>query len=187
LHDILPGGIEIAGINIKVLLYADDLVLISDSSDGLQTMINAFHEYCSHWCLTVNLEKSKVMVFRKGARLSANLSWKYGDHEIQIVNEYKYLGVLLQYNLSFNKHLDEKLSTSKLAINSTWLSYLYNPKIKISNKIKIFESTARSIMHYGSAVWGYKRFDQVEKLLRFFLKKVLFLPQNTPNYVTCCT
>lgn len=183
LHDSLPGGINVAGVNIKVLLYADDLVIISESSDGLQHMINAFFEYCVLWSLTVNLQKSKIMVFRQGPRLSANLKWKYGEHDIDIVNEYKYLGVLLQYNLSFKKHLDEKLSTSKLAINSTWLSYLYNPKINISNKVKIFESAAKTIMQYGSAVWGFKRFDQVEKLFRFFMKKMLFLPQNTPNYM----
>jgi len=165
------------------LLYADDLVLLSDSSESLQEMINAFHAYCVRWCLTVNLQKSKVMVFRRGTRLAANLGWNYGEHEIEIVNEYKYLGILLKYNLSFNKHLDERLSTAKLAINSTWLNYLYNPKIKICNKVKIFESAAKAIMHYGSAIWGYKRFDQVEKLHRFFLKKILFLPQNTPNYM----
>jgi len=125
------------------------------------------------------------MVFRQGARLASNLRWNYGDHEIEVVNKYKYLGVLLQYNLSFNKHLDDKLATSKLAINSTWSSYLYNPKINISNKVKIFDTAAKTIMQYGSAVWGYKRYAQVEKLHRYFLKRILFLPQNTPNYMLC--
>jgi len=46
LHDKLPGGIVIAGVTIRVLMYADDLVLISESSEGLQLMIDAFYEYC---------------------------------------------------------------------------------------------------------------------------------------------
>jgi len=183
LHESLPGGIKIGNTVVRVLMYADDIVLLSDSSEGLQTMINAFSEYCSRWELSVNLTKSKVMVFRRSPNISKNIAFLYRDQNIEIVNEYKYLGVLLQYNLSFNKHLDQKLSAAKLAINSTWLKYIYNPKISNFNKLKIFNAASKSIMLYGSQIWGIKRYDQAEKLLRFFIKTMLFLPKNTPNYM----
>lgn len=38
-------------------------------------------------------------------------------------------------------------------------------------------------MFYSAQVWGFKHFEQVEKLFRFFVKKMLFLPSNTPNYM----
>ena len=183
LHDFLPGGINISGCIIKVLLYADDIVIISDCPHTLQNMINALYNYCNLWCLKLNLNKSKIVVFRKSPRLSSNLKWNFGTENIEIVNDYKYLGILLNYKLSFTKHLEEKLSASKLAINTTWLSYIHHPKISISNKLKIFHAAAKSIMFYGAPIWGYLKFDVVEKLLRYFLKKILLLPQNTPNYM----
>lgn len=36
-------------------------------------------------------------------------------------------------------------------------------------------------MFYASQVWGYKKYDDVEKLFKFFIKKMLRLPMNTPN------
>ena len=36
----------------------------------------------------VNLSKSKIMIFRKGTRLTTNLNWKYGTNNIEIVNNY---------------------------------------------------------------------------------------------------
>ena len=183
LHDFLPGGITFSGVLIKVLLYADDIVILSDCPLVLQDMINALFEYCNLWCLKINLSKSKIVIFRKCTRISSNLRWTYGIDDIEIVNDYKYLGILLNYKLSFVKHLESKLSASKLAINSSWLSYIHHPKISISNKLKIFHAASKSIMFYGAPIWGYLKFNIVEKLLRYFLKKILRLPQNTPNYM----
>lgn len=146
-------------------------------------MINALHCYCTQWCLNINLSKSKIIVFRKSPRIPSTLQWYYGDENIEIVNNYKYLGVILTYNLSFVKHLQTKLEAAKAAINANWLSYIYNSKITFSNKMKIFDTAAKSIMFYGAQVWGFEEFESVEKLFRFFVKKILFLPSNTPNYM----
>ncbi|KAI8122629.1 RNA-directed DNA polymerase from mobile element jockey [Lucilia cuprina] len=183
LHEYLPGGIIVSGTVVKVLLYVDDIVLLSDCPIMLQNMIDALHKYCDLWCLKVNLDKSKIMIFRNSARISRDLSWKYGNNQIDIVNEYKYLGIILTYNLSFRKHIAAKLTSSKIAINSTWLSYIHHPKINISNKLKIFHSAAKSILFYGAQIWGVLSFDEAEKWLRYFLKRILCLPRNTPNYM----
>lgn len=76
LADILPGGISVDNIEIKILIYADDIVIPSDSPCGLQTMID--YVYCSLWHLKVNLTKSKIVVFRSGTRLPETLIWTFG-------------------------------------------------------------------------------------------------------------
>lgn len=183
LDDALTGGVTVGNITVKVLMYADDIVLLSDSPVGLQMMINSLHVYSNLWHLKVNLAKSKVLVFRSGTRISNNLKWMYGENEIDIVNSYKYLGMDLCYNLSFSKHLENKLTTSKMAISSSWSKYINHPKIYNKNKLKIFGAVSRSIMFYGAQIWGYRKYDIVEKLFRFFIKKMLLLPSNTPNYM----
>ena len=47
------------------LLYADDTVLIADSRENLQRMVNVFGEVCWRRKLKVNVAKSKVMVVSK--------------------------------------------------------------------------------------------------------------------------
>ena len=47
-----------------VLLFADDMVLFSNSPDELQTLLNRLHIYSSHCGLKVNTAKTKVCVFQ---------------------------------------------------------------------------------------------------------------------------
>ena len=40
----------------------------------------------------------------------------------------------------------------------------------------------RSIQSYGAQIWGFTLFDEVDKLQRYFIKRILKLPDFTPNY-----
>lgn len=182
--DSLPGGIEYAGVSIKALLFADDIVLLAYSPETLQLMINRLAEYCSLWSLVVNLEKSKVMIFKNGGgRNCSNENWTFNGEQVGIVNEYKYLGVYLTKNLSLEKHLKEKLTKAKTAINTTWKKCFANKNIAHSSKYKVLEAVAESILFYAAQVWGSKRYDAVEKLLRYYIKRTFHLPPSTPNYL----
>ena len=46
------------------------------------------------WKLTVNIEKSKIIVFRKGGQLPRNLKFYYDGSELSIVSSFSYLGVV---------------------------------------------------------------------------------------------
>ena len=52
-------GVFVGDRKISVLIYADDLVLCSVTSDSLQAGVNALHELCMINHLTVNTAKSK--------------------------------------------------------------------------------------------------------------------------------
>lgn len=58
----------VADIQLFLLLYADDAVILSESREGLQEGLDIMHDYCVRWRLTVNTEKTKVVVFRKGGQ-----------------------------------------------------------------------------------------------------------------------
>ena len=47
--------------------------------------------------------KTKVLIFSKGIT-KQNLHFFYDDSELEIVNEYKYLGILLSRNGSFSQN-----------------------------------------------------------------------------------
>jgi hypothetical protein len=67
---------------ISCLLYADDLILISDSQQGLQDRLNILHKYCKDWCMKININKTKVMIFNKSGRLiTRNLN--LNNHSIE--------------------------------------------------------------------------------------------------------
>ena len=45
------------------LLYADDTLLLAESPQCLQVALNALHEYATTFHLTVNLDKTQIIVF----------------------------------------------------------------------------------------------------------------------------
>ena len=53
-------------LKLFVLLYADDTVLFSDDKDDLQFQIDQFQQYCQIWKLSVNVSKTKIVVFFRG-------------------------------------------------------------------------------------------------------------------------
>ena len=83
-----------------LLLFADDIVLLSSTLTGLLNQINSLEKAPSSLGLVVNLEKTKVMVFRKGGLIYATEKWFYNHSAIEIVNPYKYLGYTLRTKLS---------------------------------------------------------------------------------------
>ena len=68
---------------------------------GLQNQLNALSVAAKRLGLTVNLDKPKVMVFRKGGYLAAKERWFWDDHKLEVVNTYKYLGLLFPTGHSF--------------------------------------------------------------------------------------
>ena len=58
------------GFEKKMLLYADDIVIMSETEEGLKHGLFLLENYCDRWKLTVNATTTKVMIFRKGGRVN---------------------------------------------------------------------------------------------------------------------
>ena len=87
---VLPNG-----YHLSCLLYADDLVLISQSAEGLENALSILSEYCitKHWLLLVNPKKTKIMIFEKEYRKSTlnKHCCHINRHNIEIVNNYAFI------------------------------------------------------------------------------------------------
>ena len=83
-------GCYITNMFIAALVYADDFCLMAPCRSALQTLLNACEEYGKKWCITYNPKKTKVMLF---GNTRSCLSLTMYEKELEIVNDYKYLGV----------------------------------------------------------------------------------------------
>ena len=72
------------------LFFADDLVLISESAEGLQNCMDTLSNYCMEWKLHVNLEKTKVMVCST-RKPKICYGFYYNNSIVEITDGYKYL------------------------------------------------------------------------------------------------
>lgn len=87
-------------LHIFVLLYADDILLFSESPEGLQSALNVFQLYCETWKLKINVNKTKVMVFCKKKSKQHHVLLLQNE-TLENVDNFTYLGITVNYNGNF--------------------------------------------------------------------------------------
>ena len=133
-------------------MYADDIVLLSTSPQGLQNKLDILKQYCNDWCLTVNTNKTKVLIFNKAGKHIKH-TFNLIDTQLECVNRYKYLGIHFCASGSFY-FAQEDLYKKALKVYFKFSKdlLLLNPTIKTS--MHVFDHTIKPILLYSCEVWG---------------------------------
>ena len=87
--------IQVGDVNLNAILYADDMVLIAASEAGLQSSLDHMYDWCYKWRLSVNRDKTKIVHFRQPRHSKTQYAFHYGLSDIEIVSQYKYLGIIM--------------------------------------------------------------------------------------------
>ncbi len=149
-------GLTLEGREIKCLLYADDLLLLSPHEEGLHQSLSILEKYSNDWALPINMEKSKIMIFQKKPRLAdKKYEFKIGETILNHVTCYNYLGLMISASGQFNtaiKDLTDKARRASYSIRRSLIKF--NPPIKLW--IKIFDSIIKLILLYGCEIWSLK-------------------------------
>ena len=167
-------GIDISNdIVLSVLLYADDLAILTDSSDKLQNMINVLYNWCEKWQMKVNVKKTKIVHFRhKGLRETDKL-FKYGNETIEVVDKYKYLGLVLDEYLNYNVTSNVLSESAGRALGSIQNKVYHLKGLDFKSYCKLFNVGVVPIMNYGAGIWGFKDYSKAENVqnraIRFYL------------------
>ena len=155
-----------------MLLYADDIVLFADRADELQHGLNLLLEYCNKWKLKVNVNKTKVMVFRKGGILPRNLAFFYNEQQVEIVNKFRYLGITFTVGGSLSEAQITLAGQDQKAIfqlNKYLYKFTFLPP---RHKLDLFDKLILPILNYGSEVWGFSKVTAVERVHLQFCKRI---------------
>jgi Reverse transcriptase (RNA-dependent DNA polymerase) len=71
----------LCGVQAPALFYADELDLVSTSVRGLQAQLDLLESYCKRWRLTVNVKKTKVVVYAAQAAAPPVLTYMHAPIE----------------------------------------------------------------------------------------------------------
>lgn len=146
-------GIPFQNRILPALLFADDVVLLSENAEQLQKMLNIVHSFGQKWNLNFSEKKSKVMVI--GKRIDKMKIWRIGDLCIEEVNEYKYLGIYITRNLKdsyhIKSHLKHKLNKLKGFMAMTLSNHLDINRVDFGSTI--WHSIIMPALTYGCSVW----------------------------------
>ena len=92
--DTMEGKLQLGNISINSLFWADDLILFSETKEGLDRLLKTLEEYCNENEIMINTKKTKCMIFNKTGRLMRRPFFLNGV-KLEMVRLYKYLGFVL--------------------------------------------------------------------------------------------
>ena len=179
-------GAHIDNIYCGVLAQADDVVVLALSPAELQKMINICYNYTRKWRYKVNVQKTKVMVFGETTvthrKLKIQRSWLIGNSQIEEVDSYKHVGVIL--NASFNNK--DIVANACQKARGSFLSIVglggrgggLNPL----SSVKLYKRMVLPSALYGSELWTNfteGQLHQLDVMQRFCLKVCQGLTRST--------
>ena len=125
-------GMRVENERLCILLYADDVIVMNDSGEELQLMLNAVNEYGDEFCVKFSEAKSKVVVIN-GLEEERDREWNIGNVCVKRSKEYKYLGITLNENGS------ERVMYEKLSKANQWYGRLASVARIRANKYKVLK------------------------------------------------
>ena len=171
---------------VSSLFYADDVVILSSSQRGLQNAINILGLYCSKWKLTVNLKKTKIIIFNRKGEILSNFKFYLLDKDLDVVSSYCYLGVVFTAGCNFStamKTLQKKALRAMFSIRTT----LGENNPSVSLQCKLFDACIVPILLYGAEVWGNAGLNDnspLEQAHLKFCKAIIGVRRNASNLAT---
>ena len=168
-------------LKLLILLYADDTVSFSDNKDDLQLTFNVFSECCLQLRSTVNISKTKIVVFSKG-RTKHYINFTFQTKNMEIVDTYKYLGIFLGKSGSYvqaKKHIAEQDNKALFGL----LQKIINDSLPLDVQMNLFNKTVKPVLLYGCDLWGVGNIEVIGSVQLEFYKQILNLKKATPSYM----
>ena len=146
-------------VQLNCIMWADDIIILSDSVEGLNDKLKSLNTYCINNDLKVNLDKTKCMTFNKTGRLIRR-NFFLGNLRIENVRSYKYLGLIFTPSGEIKTALDDLRSRALKAYMSLKhklgnFFYTY-----VDETIKIFDTMIKPILLYSSDFLNYPKTTQ---------------------------
>ena len=83
-------------------MYADDIVLLAETGNELQEMLDVVGHYAQEWRFRFNARKSKTMI----VRANSEERWSISGEQMEEVIAFNFLGVWLDRKMSGNVQME---------------------------------------------------------------------------------
>lgn len=152
----------------EIFAYADDLAIITqnqvlkNAEEDMQCTVNQVVKWAHDKGLIINTTKTKAMHIAPHMTKSHILNVHIPDKpcnpeqpsfkKIETVKEFKYLGIILDENLNWKKHIDY-IRTKIRKIS--YAMYHLKDKCNLTTLKTVYHALAESQLRFGITAWGH--------------------------------
>jgi hypothetical protein len=164
-------------VNCKIKLFADDSLLYTECDDVNDVDLESIYDYLCLNNLALNLKKTKGMIISRKSYEGQLNTIHVKNKIIDLVEEIKYLGIIIDNKLKFKTHLE-------YVIKKYHMLRRLEGKINDYNKITLYKSLIAPHIEYFSTVLFLLTETQINKLQKIqnkSMRLILRAKYDTPN------
>ena len=124
---------KVLKILIRELLFADDAALATHSEEAMQRLISRLAAACNEFGLTISLKKTEIML--QDVSNTPNIS--IGEHTLNIVDKFTYLGSTIANNLSLDSELSTRIGKASSSMARLTKRVWENNMLTINTKMQV--------------------------------------------------
>ena len=142
--------------------YADDFVILIQGKfidtvfDQMQGGLKLVERWCNKTDLFVNPNKSSLVLFTRRRNKEGIRTLKMFEQVIPLVNEIRYLGIILDSKLNWKSHIDNRYNKATKILGQCRRFVGQNWGLKPKYMLWLFNMIIKPVMTYGSLVWWSK-------------------------------
>ena len=143
--------VTIQNENINHFLYADDLSVLSQSSEGLQRCLDKIYNYAKEKHLTISTKKSKTMIFNQAGKFLKN-TFVIQDEILEPVQSFRYLGFNVKSSGTVKHAMNILCDKANKALRPL-LCAIARFNIPVKTAIQLFHTYISPILLYNAENW----------------------------------
>ncbi|OMJ11664.1 LINE-1 reverse transcriptase-like protein [Smittium culicis] len=153
INDIFKGvrGVRVPGLTSRIpgLLFADDAVLLAESSAELQDALNTITEWSDAWEMDVNASKWGIMTI--SGELTTDMTLQ--SQKVDSTDQYTYLGYIMNIKRDVSGTINNNRNKVRKAVYVAY-SFLRRTDVLTVLKIKFINSVLMPIGCYRGETFG---------------------------------
>ena len=152
-------GVPMDNEKLSITAYADDIAIIATTAEELQSLLNTLEKWCIDNQMKVNTSKTQVVHFRRPCKAKTQKLIQYGQNNIEIVREYKYLGLYLTEFMDMNYTAKQVAKAANRSLGLLITKSKLLGGMAFDCFTKLYNALVDSIIQYGSTICGYRAFS----------------------------
>ena len=162
-------------------VFADDTkvfrtIQTTNDSEALQEDLASLARWSAKWQLPFNTSKCKCIHYGKN---NPSHTYKMSNHDLEVVQEEKDLGVTFDSKLNFSSHIRNIVNKANSRVGLIKRTFQSLDKVKFTI---LYKSLVRPILEYCTQIWApvlKGDQDEIEKVQRRATKLVIGLSEKT--------
>lgn len=173
------------GVNSQIGLFADDCIvhrtiLGQGDENALQNDLDSLQRWSDRWLLKFNVSKCNHLRF-SASKKSVKPNYKIAGGVIPKVSAATYLGVTLQENFKFSKHIENIVKKCNSILFLLRRNLKYAPK---KAKTVAYTALVRSRIEYASAAWCPHYKKDIDRCEAINNRGARFIQRNYSRYAS---